>query len=117
MTGTDSESEGDVSDWEIEEGLPQQQDPFIKKYYAGREALIEQEQSQRSDTAFRHSLTPIALEASSIVSRILSEERQSIWTQKLQSDLAVAEEVNMYPGGISDLSLIRRFRSGSFNLN
>ena len=92
------DGEDDISDWEIEEGLPQHGDPFIQKYYAGREALIEQEQSQRSDSSFRQSLTPIALEASSIVSRILDEERRTVWTEKLQHDLAETEAVNMYPG-------------------
>ena len=43
------ESEADVSDWEIEEGLPQLNDQFIQKYLDGREALIEQEKTQRSD--------------------------------------------------------------------
>ena len=93
-----TEGEDDISDWEIEEGLPQHSDPFIQKYYAGREALIEQEQSQRSDASFRQSLTPIALEASSIVARILDEERRTVWTEKLQHDLAETEGINMYPG-------------------
>ncbi|KAL9103202.1 MAG: hypothetical protein Q9163_001729 [Psora crenata] len=36
----------DISDWELEEGLPQFQDQFIQQYLNGREALIEQEKSQ-----------------------------------------------------------------------
>ena len=43
--GSVEDSDADVSDWEIEEGLPQMGDPFIQKYLAGREALIEQEKS------------------------------------------------------------------------
>jgi hypothetical protein len=46
---------GDLSDvsidstleWELEEGIPQLEDPFIQKYVQGREALIEQERKQR----------------------------------------------------------------------
>jgi adenosine deaminase CECR1 len=46
---------GDLSDasidstleWELEEGIPQFEDPFIQKYVQGREALIEQERKQR----------------------------------------------------------------------
>ena len=88
----------DTSGWEIEEGLPQLQDQFIQQYLNGREALIEQEKSQRSDNAFRQSLTPMAAEACIIVSRILAEERQTVWTKKLQSDLAEKEGIPMYPG-------------------
>ena len=93
-----SEAGSDVSDWEIEEGLPQFQDKFIQKYFQGREALIDQEKCQRSDTAFRQSLTPIAAEACAIVSRILAEEHQTIWTSEFQDDLARQEGVDLYPG-------------------
>jgi adenosine deaminase CECR1 len=34
--------------WEQEEGVPSLSDPFIQKYLAGRDALIEQEKKQRS---------------------------------------------------------------------
>ena len=99
MSENGSDQDDDVSDWEIEEGLPQHKDPFLQKYHAGRDALIEQEQSQRSDASFRQSLTPIALEASSIVSRILDEERSTIWTEQLQHNLAENEGITMYAGG------------------
>ena len=100
----ESDTGRDIPDWEIEEGLPQFEDPFIQKYYSGREALIEQEKSQRSDYAFRQSLTPMATEACTIVSRILAEERQTIWTEKLQHDLAEKEGINMYPGMVFHLA-------------
>lgn len=93
-----SEAESDISDWEIEEGLPQFEDQFIQKYFQGREALIDQEKSQRSDAAFRHSLSPVATEACAIVSRILAEEHRTIWTSEYQSELARQEDVNLYPG-------------------
>ena len=96
----DSQSEvvSDVSDWEIEEGLPQFEDQFIQKYFQGREALVDQEKSQRSDAAFRQSLTPLATEACAIVSRILVEERETIWIGEFQDDLARKEGVNLHPG-------------------
>ena len=34
-------------EWELEQGIPQFEDPFIEKYMQGREALIEQEKKQR----------------------------------------------------------------------
>jgi hypothetical protein len=34
-------------EWELDQGIPQPEDPFISKYYQGREALIEQEKKQR----------------------------------------------------------------------
>ena len=88
----------DISNWEIEEGLPQFEDQFIQKYYQGRDALIDQEKSQRSDVAFRQSLTPLANEACAIVSRILAEEHQTVWTSHFQDDLTQQECVNLYPG-------------------
>ena len=94
----ESEAGSDISDWEIEEGLPQFEDQFIQKYYQGREALVDQEKSQRSDAAFRQSLTPLANEACAIVSRILVEEHQTLWTSDFQDDLARQEGVNLHPG-------------------
>ena len=93
-----SEAGSDISDWEVEEGLPQFEDQFIQKYFQGREALIDQEKSQRSDVAFRQSLTPLATEACAIVSRIVAEEHQTIWTSEFQDDFARQEGVNLYPG-------------------
>lgn len=34
--------------WEIEEGIPQRSDPFIQKYFQGRDALVAQEDKHRS---------------------------------------------------------------------
>ena len=92
------ESEAEISDWEIEDGLPQFSDQFIKQYLQGREALIEQEQSKRSDYAFRQSLTPLAKEACAIVSRIRAEEHQTIWTNGYERDLAKQKDVTYFPG-------------------
>ena len=93
-----SEAESDSSDWEVEEGLPQFEDQFIQKYFQGRESLIDQEKSQRSDAAFRQSLSPLATEACQIVSRILAEEHQTIWNSEFQDGLALQQGVNLYPG-------------------
>lgn len=72
-------SASDVPEWEINEGLPQFSDPFLQQYLSGRSALIDQEKSTRSDASFRASLTPLALEACAIVSRIRAEERHTVW--------------------------------------
>ena len=92
------DSEAEISDWEIEDGLPQFSDQFIKQYLQGREALIDQEQSQRSDYAFRQSLTPLAKGACAIVSRIRAEEHQTIWTKGYERDLAKQKDVTYFPG-------------------
>jgi adenosine deaminase CECR1 len=39
--------ESDNADWELEEGLPQFEDPFIQQYLKGRDALIAEEQKRR----------------------------------------------------------------------
>ncbi|KAL8952850.1 MAG: hypothetical protein Q9222_001242 [Ikaeria aurantiellina] len=99
----------DVSDWEVEEGLPQPTDQFIQQYYQGREALIEQEKAQRSDTSFRQSLTPIASTACAIVSRIRSEEQQTLWTND-------GSEINHYPGMMFSLAKKRLEQSKLFQI-
>jgi len=42
------DGEGEVENWEVEEGLPQMDDLFIQRYLQGRDALVEQEMKQRS---------------------------------------------------------------------
>ena len=37
-------------EWELDEGIPQFEDPFIQKYFQGRDALIAQEKKQRHGT-------------------------------------------------------------------
>ena len=90
--------ESSVPDWEVEEGLPQFGDHFIQQYLRGREALIEQEKAQRSDYAFRQTLTPLAAEACAIVSRIRAEEQGTVWTGAFENDLAQQEGIDIYPG-------------------
>ena len=55
-------------EWELDEGIPQFEDPFIQKYFQGREALIAQEKKQRHDALFISSLTPLAKTAYKILS-------------------------------------------------
>lgn len=40
-------SQDEVAAWEVEEGIPQFEDPFIQKYLQGRNALIQEEKKQR----------------------------------------------------------------------
>ena len=90
--------DSETSDMELEEGFPRIEDQFIQQYLQGREALIDQEKSQRSDYAFRQSLNPLAIEACTIVSRILAEERQTIWSGRPQQGSARDNDTNLYPG-------------------
>lgn len=85
-------------------GLPQVGDQFIQQYLQGREALVDQERSSRSDYAFRQSLTPLATEACAIVSRILAEERRDVWTSEFQDDLAKREGVSLHSGMMFSLA-------------
>ncbi|KAE8355409.1 hypothetical protein BDV28DRAFT_129071 [Aspergillus coremiiformis] len=61
-------------DWEIEEGIPQVDDPFIQQYLKGRTSLILEEQKQRYDTNLRKTLSPVAAKACEIVSKIRARE-------------------------------------------
>jgi len=48
------------ADWELEEGIPQVEDPFIQKYLNGRRSLIAQEQKQRHGQQY-HQMHPLLL--------------------------------------------------------
>ncbi|KAL8872997.1 MAG: hypothetical protein Q9174_001470 [Haloplaca sp. 1 TL-2023] len=110
-----SDAPSDVSDWEIEEGLPQPEDQFIQKYYQGREALIEQESAQRSDSSFRQSITPLAAAACAIVSRIRAEEHQTIWTNDDPDNKANAT-VKHHPGMMFPLAKQRMEQSKTYQI-
>ena len=119
--GDDEEEEeedlvDEVSDWEIEEGVPQFEDQFIQQYLQGREALIEQEKSQRSDNTFRQSLTPLAKEACSIVSNILAEERQTIWNGEHPENLAERGGATLFPGMPFSLARDRMEKTKSWQI-
>lgn len=108
--------EQELSDWEIEEGLPQFSDQFIQKYFEGREALIEQEKAQRSEYAFRQSLTPLAAEACAIVARIRAEEHRTVWTDAYENDLAKQQGVNYFPGMIFTFAKDRMEKTKSWEI-
>lgn len=111
-----TESEADISDWEREEGLPQLSDQFIQKYLEGREALIDQEKTQRSDYAFRQSLNPLALEACAIASRIRADEQRMIWTNEHKELLSSPPGVNYYPGMMFTLAKQRMETTKSWQI-
>ncbi|KAE8379968.1 hypothetical protein BDV26DRAFT_258323 [Aspergillus bertholletiae] len=61
-------------DWELEEGIPQVDDPFIQQYLKGRTSLVLEEQKQRYDTNLRKTLSPVAAKAYKIVSTIRARD-------------------------------------------
>ncbi|KAF2868718.1 hypothetical protein BDV95DRAFT_579166 [Massariosphaeria phaeospora] len=89
--------------WEQAEGVPSLSDPFMQKYLAGRDALVEQEKKQRSDHLFRQNLSPTAAEACAIVSQIRFSEQQSIWTREYEDSLA-SQHVDVFPGMMFSLA-------------
>ncbi len=113
---SDPVSDSEISEWEIEEGLPQFGDQFIQQYLQGREALIEQEKAQRSDYAFRQTLTPLAAEACAIVSRIRAEEQRTVWTGTFEDELAQRKGIDLYPGMMFALAKSRMEKTKSWQI-
>ncbi|KAL7623008.1 hypothetical protein AAE478_006687 [Parahypoxylon ruwenzoriense] len=93
-------------EWEeISRDIPRESDPFVQKYIQGREALIAQEDKQRSDASFKQNLSPIAKRACAIVARIREEEKNTVWTPQLEDSLAQeAENMTVHPGMMFSLS-------------
>ncbi|CCE28238.1 related to cecr1 protein [Claviceps purpurea 20.1] len=86
-------------EWEeIFQEIPSESDPFIQKYMEGRANLINQEQTSRSDAAFRKSLSPIAKRACAIVDKIRSHEASTVWTADVEEDMAQSSNQNVFPG-------------------
>ncbi|KAF2839398.1 Metallo-dependent hydrolase [Patellaria atrata CBS 101060] len=104
-----SQSEEDTQ-WEEELGVPSFKDEFIQKYFAGRDALIHEEDKQRSDRIFRENLSPIAEEACAIVDQIRFEEQQTLWTREFEDSLQEAEG-DVYPGMMFSLAKERMEKS------
>ncbi|KAF2150238.1 Metallo-dependent hydrolase [Myriangium duriaei CBS 260.36] len=94
MTGTAAPSD---AEWRRSEGVPSLEEPFLKKYLHGREALIAQEKKHRSDHAFREVLSPMAREASGIVRQIRDEELRTVWTKDSDSGVPV-QTTDIFPG-------------------
>lgn len=97
--------------WLQEQGVPTIDQPFIQKYLDGRDALVEQEKRQRSDNAFRETMTPMAAEAAAIISAIRFEEQQTIWSPEAEDQLARTSDVEVYPGMMFTLAKERMEQS------
>ncbi|KAJ9616757.1 hypothetical protein H2200_000476 [Cladophialophora chaetospira] len=95
---SDAESVDSQLEWELEEGIPQVEDPFIQKYMAGRQALIDQEKQQRHDRTFKQSMSPMAKQAARIMASIRRRELQTVWTSEFEDSLADKNGGNFYPG-------------------
>ncbi|EMC99138.1 hypothetical protein BAUCODRAFT_146118 [Baudoinia panamericana UAMH 10762] len=90
--------------WLQEEGVPTLDQPFLAKYLDGRDALVAQEKRQRSDHAFRETLSPMAAEAAAIVSAIRFEEQQTLWNPQFEDNLAKGEPLEVHPGMMFNLA-------------
>lgn len=95
---SDDESIDSQLEWELEEGIPQVEDPFIQKYMQGRQALIDQEKKQRHDAVFKKTMTPIAQQAAKIMAAIRRRELKDVWTSEFEDSLAEKNGGNLYPG-------------------
>ncbi|KAK6950856.1 hypothetical protein Daesc_007384 [Daldinia eschscholtzii] len=92
-------------EWEeVSQDLPKENDPFIQKYLQGREALIAEENKERSDASFKKNLSPIAKRACDIVARIRDEEKNTVWTPQLEDALAQEADIVVHPGMMFSLS-------------
>lgn len=86
-------------DWEeLSREIPATDDPVIKQYLGGRSSLIDQEKTSRSDASFRDSLSPIARRACRIVDRIRSHEQETVWTPRVEEELAREGHQSIFPG-------------------
>lgn len=95
---SDDESLTSLQEWELDEGIPQPEDPFIQKYMNGRNALIEQEKKQRHDRVFKATMSPIAKQAGKILQSIRKRELAEKWTSEYEESLANQNGGNLYPG-------------------
>ncbi|KAJ5082957.1 hypothetical protein N7532_012000 [Penicillium argentinense] len=86
------------TNWELEEGIPQFEDPFIQQYLKGRDALVAEEQKRRHDANFRKTLSPIAARACKIISQIRAREQHEVWTTGLDDAAAHQSDEIFYPG-------------------
>ncbi|KAL9116160.1 MAG: hypothetical protein Q9227_000530 [Pyrenula ochraceoflavens] len=78
--------------------LPRIEDDFIQRFLQGRENLIEEEKKQRHDYVFKSKMSPIAAEASRIMSLIRRKELREVWTNDFEEELAEKNGGNLYPG-------------------
>ncbi|KAI5821426.1 hypothetical protein BZA77DRAFT_299537 [Pyronema omphalodes] len=64
----------------------------LAEYEASRAALIAEEQALRHDHAFRQRLSPVAKQASAIISKIRAKEAASVWAKVEE------QEGDVFPG-------------------
>jgi adenosine deaminase CECR1 len=102
---------GDTTIEEEDLGIPSLDEPFLQKYLDGRDALIAREKCQRSDHAFRESMTPMAAEAAATVSAIRFQEQQTIWTHDFEDEIAKKEGIEVFPGMMFNLAKDRMEKS------
>lgn len=88
----------DEEAWAAEQGIPAFTDPPLRQYLLGRDALIQQERKQRSDFAFRESLSPTATKACELVARIRFEEQHTIWNDDREQTLNDEHDETLHPG-------------------
>ncbi|PYH46896.1 putative CECR1 family adenosine deaminase [Aspergillus saccharolyticus JOP 1030-1] len=72
-------------EWELEQGIPQLEDPFIQQYLKGRDSLILQEQKQQHDFNLRRAQTAVAVRAGKIVSQIRDRESAQFLSSSAQA--------------------------------
>ncbi|TDZ26325.1 Adenosine deaminase 2 [Colletotrichum sidae] len=83
---------------EIRQEIPSADDPFFAQYLKGRDALIAQEKTSRSDASFKANSSPIVRRAAAIVDRIRTEEKNTTWTAQAEEDLATSQGMAPFPG-------------------
>lgn len=105
------EDDDGLEEWLRNEGVPSYDQPFIQKYLDGRDALVAQEKRQRSDHAFRETLSPMAAEAAAIISAIRFEEQQTLWNAQAEDELAESGSTGIYPGMMFTLAKERMEQS------
>jgi len=96
--GSDLGSIDSELEYELDEGIPQFEDPFIQKYLQGRNALVEQEKKQRHDRAFKQSMSPMAVTAAKIMASIRKRELATMWTSEYENTLAEKNGIDLHPG-------------------
>lgn len=82
---------------ELAQDVPSPDDPFIQQFISGSRSLHIKEAALRSDAPFRSSLSPIARRADAIVSRIRSQENETVWTPAAHHDTA-SPNMTVHPG-------------------
>jgi len=103
-------------EWELEEGIPQFDDPFLQKYIHGRRALIEQEKKQRHDYIFKQTMSPAAKQVAKIMASIRRRELESVWTSDFEESLAEKNGGNLYPGMMFTLARDRIEQTELWNI-